>query len=133
MTKEQLEWLIAGSIIAIVLIVFICLIVADVKKNKDKYVVNREKMRELEDERLQATCETITTHATVVDMACGVNALGIKQPKAVKYFVIQFKQDNGNLVNLSVPEEFYDGFDVGLSGILTMVDGELHSFEPDEE
>ena len=51
----------------------------------------------------------------------------------VKYFVIKFKNDDGEVFDIHVPQEYYDGFDVGLSGVLSLVDGKLNSFLPDDE
>ena len=88
----------------------------------------------MEDEQLRDDGELLTVPAEVVDMACGAKSIGYqnhKQPKAVKFFAVQFKDDEGTLCDLAVPEESYDGFDVGLCGTLTLIDGMLYGFEPD--
>ncbi len=125
-------WLICGIIIGVILAVFIPIIIWDLKKNTK--FLTKEQKRALEDEQLNAEGEIITTHAEVVDMACGVNTIGYqayKQPKAVKYFVIKFKNDNGDFLNVFVSEEMYQEFDIGFSGMLTLIDGNLDSFVPD--
>ncbi len=136
MTLEQQIWLVGGILLAILLAVGIPMIIIDFKKNKDKYVITKEQMRAWEDERLDDEGEIITFHAEVVDMACGVNMIGYqayKQPKAVKQFIISFKNDDGEILHLPVSEEIYEGFDCGLTGTLTLIDGRLDSFEPDSE
>ena len=75
---------------------------------------------------------TVTTRATVVDQTCCVKMVGIKTPKTVKEFVIVFQSENGDILKLNVPEEMYDGFEQGQTGILSIIDGELYGFELEE-
>ena len=72
---------------------------------------------------------TETVRATVIDMACSAEMVGTKMPKAVRNFVIIFQAENGEILKINVPEEMYDGFDKGQTGILTLADGDLYSFE----
>lgn len=76
---------------------------------------------------------TVTTRATVVDQTCCVKMVGIKAPKTVKEFVIVFQSENGDILKLNVPEEMYDGFEQGQTGILSIRDGELYGFELEEK
>jgi len=115
---------IGAAFIAILILISIL----DSIKNRGK----TKTVKELEEERLAAEPEIITLHAEVIDMICGVNTVGHKTPKALKYFVIKFKADDGNILNIPVPEESYDGFDVGLAGELTLINGEIGSFVPDD-
>ena len=98
-------------------------------KNKDKI---REDAYALEEQKLNDEGLVCTVHAEVINMECGVNTVGHKEPKATKYFIITFKCDDGELLHVSVPEAFYTGFEIGLVGMLTLVDGQLKSFELDE-
>lgn len=126
MTTEMWMLLIGGiAVLGIVAIPFI-----DIIKNKDKY---RAEVYENEEKRLNDEGETVEVHAEVVDMNCGVNTVGHKEPKTLKLFIITFKLDDGELMSLSVPEVFYTGFDIGLKGTLTLIDGQLSSFELEEE
>ena len=126
MTTEMWMLLIGGiAVLGIVAIPFI-----DIIKNKDKY---RAEVYENEEKRLNDEGETVEVHAEVVDMNCGVNTVGHKEPKTLKRFIITFKLDDGELMSLSVPEVFYTGFDIGLKGTLTLIDGQLSSFELEEE
>ena len=126
MTIEMWLLLVSGIVVfGLISIPFIDLI-----KNKDKH---RAKVYEDEEKRLNDEGETVEVHAEVVDMKCGVNTVGHKEPKALKCFIIIFKLDDGELMSLSVPEVFYTGFDIGLKGTLFLIDGQLSSFELDEE
>ena len=134
MTHEQKTYLFAGILIAAIIVIGIALIVWDLKRNKNK-IPTKEEIRAMEDEILADEGEILTMHAKVLDMACGVKSIGYqnhKQPKAVKFFIITFENDQGKSFSIPVAEGMYDGFDVGLSGTLTLVDGQLLSFEPDD-
>lgn len=72
---------------------------------------------------------TETVRATVIDMVCSAEMVGTKMPKAVRNFVIIFQTEDGEILKINVPEEMYDGFDKGQTGILTLADGDLYSFE----
>ena len=87
-----------------------------------------------EEEMLNDMGTVTSLHAEVVDMACGVTSIGyqnFKQPRAEKYFIITFKDDNGESLQISVDEELYGGFEIGMKGNLTLIDGQLSSFELD--
>ena len=131
-TEKLLLW---GGIAIFVIITFGIIVgILDYRKNKDKYLT-KEQYRELEEARLNDEGEITTAHAEVIDLECGVTTIGYqayKQPKAVKYFIIHFKYDNGDIIKIPVNEEMYHGFDIGLAGTLTLIDGQLNSFELDE-
>ena len=76
---------------------------------------------------------TVTIKATVVDQTCCVKMVGIKTPKTVKEFVIVFQSENGDILKLNVPEEMYDGFEQGQTGVLSIIDGVLYGFELEEK
>lgn len=59
--------------------------------------------------------------------------VGIKNPKAIREFFVYFEKDNGEKFELAVSEDVYDGFETGMSGLLTTVDGQLYSFVPDDK
>ena len=75
----------------------------------------------------------VTVHATVTNQACCVRSVGIKLPKTVRIFTIEFQTDDGETIHLDVPEETYDGFEIGQVGDLTTVDGELFSYVLDSD
>lgn len=130
MTETEKLLLLGGIAIFVIIIIGIL----DYRKNKDKYLT-KEQYRELEEARLNDEGEITNAHVEVVDLECGVTTIGYqayKQPKAVKYFIIHFKYDNGDIIKIPVNEEMYEGFDIGLTGTLTLIDGKLKSFELDE-
>lgn len=70
--------------------------------------------------------------ATVADMACGVEVRGTKTVRAVKYFRVCFVLEGGESLTLEIPEEMYEGIEVGQTGKMTLVDGQLYGFEPED-
>ena len=73
--------------------------------------------------------ETVEMTVKVIDQTCSAKMVGTKTPKAVNEFIITFESTDGKVFKLSVPEECYDGFDIGQVGRLTTVNGELYGFE----
>ena len=71
-------------------------------------------------------------NAKVIGQNCAVRMVGTKTPKTVREFVVSFESETGEIFNLPVKEEVYDGFEIGQTGLLTMVDKELYSFVPSE-
>ena len=126
--------IIALGVVILILIAFAVAIVyllRDYKKNPDRYIVTRES----EEAKLNDEGDITTSHAEVIDMTCSVNTVGYqayKQPRAERHFTIKFKSDSGEITVVSVSEEMYGEFDIGLTGTLTLIDGQIHSFELDE-
>ena len=97
---------------------------------------SKEEMMAEEDERLDAEGEIFETHAEVVDMACDTVSVGYqayKLPKAEKHFYVKFRDDDGQIYDIRVSEEYYFAFEKGQTGTLTLLDGKLDSFVLDEE
>ncbi len=133
MSDKQIILLVGGAIVAALIVWIIILIVKDYKKGKAEN--RREKIREAEEETLNDMGTVTSIHAEVVDMTCGVTSVGyqnFKMPKAEKYFIITFKDDKEESLQILVDEELYGGFEIGMKGNLTLIDGQLSSFEPDE-
>mgnify|MGYP003304168340 FL=1 len=72
---------------------------------------------------------TIEMNATVVDMMCSTRVVGQKSVKSVEEFFVCFKTENNDIIKLKVLKEMYDGFEIGQTGKLQLVDGELFGFE----
>ena len=70
-------------------------------------------------------------HVSVVEQHCRVDAVGTRSFRNVKTFLIRVRDDFGNEREILLPEELYDAFEVGQVGTLTLVDGEVYSFELD--
>ena len=113
-------------IIAAIVISVMAFVIAGIKYKKD-----HPDGVEAEIEKMFIDPESVTTtvKATVIDMACSAEMVGTKMPKAVRNFVVIFQTENGEILKINVPEEMYDGFDKGQTGILTLADGDLYSFE----
>ena len=113
-------------IIAAIVLSVMAFVIAGIKYKKD-----HPDGVEAEIEKMFIDPESVTTtvRATVIDMACSADMVGIKMPKAVRTFVIIFQTENGEILKINVPEEIYDGFDKGQTGVLTLADGDLYSFE----
>ena len=126
----MIPWIIGGIIIAVMLAICIPIIVKDVKKNKDSYVISPERMREMEDERLNAEAVITDFDAEIVNMVCGTGMVGsYRLPKSQKTFLAIFKKADGEIIELAVSEEIYLSLEVGMSGKVTLLDGRLDSFE----
>ena len=137
MTPELIGSLVIAAIMVVIIVIIIFRSKADINGTRVIEAKNDENDSPLsEDESVEAEVQTVTMHAHVIDMACSVKSVGeqcYKQPKAVKTFIIKFKNDMGEILDLTVPEEIYEGFDKGLTGSLTIIDGKLDSFVPDED
>ena len=104
-----------GSVFLLILII--------ITEKKAKKQVNAN------EENLEEEFEKDSFFATVTDMHCSTEVIGIRNPKNVRSFAITFELEGHEVFVLPVNEEQYDGFDIGQRGILTVVDGELYSFE----
>lgn len=72
--------------------------------------------------------ETVKFRAEIVNLSCRVDMVGIKTPKTVTIYTVEFKTDEKEIIKLEIPQEMYDGLEIGQSGELTLVEGELYSF-----
>ena len=119
-------------LIPVFIVVFILIFVLDQKINKEKYAAMMKEKEEEEDEEFEREAEIVTVHAEIVDMVCGTGMVGsYRLPKSSKTFIIKFSADSGEVYELSVPEEYYLELSVGQTGTLTLVEGNLDSFELD--
>ena len=119
-------------LIPVFIVVFILIFVLDQKINKEKYAAMMKEKEEEEDEEFEREAEIVTVHAEIVDMVCGTGMVGsYRLPKSSKTFIIKFSADSGEVYELSVPEEYYLELSVGQTGTLTIVEGNLDSFELD--
>ncbi len=72
--------------------------------------------------------ETVKFHATVIDLFCRTEMSGTKTPRSVKVFTVVFETDDKKQIKLDIPEEMYNGIEIGQSGEVTVVEDELYSF-----
>ena len=116
-----------GVMIAVILFT----LVFDLKKNGKKY---EKQMEEREAEIFAEEAVSESFHAEITDMICGTGMVGsYRLPKSEKAFLIILKNDGGDLYQLRVDEEIYTSLEVGMRGVLTILEGRLDSFELDEE
>ena len=63
-------------------------------------------------------------------MVCGTGMVGSYHlPKSQKTFLVVFKNENGELREICVSEDVYISLEVGMRGMLTLLDENLDSFE----
>ena len=74
----------------------------------------------------------LCVHAKVSKMECATRYVGIKQPKLIKDFLVFFEDDEGTEYRLLVDEADYCALEEGMTGMLTLIDGQLNGFELDE-
>ena len=97
---------------------------------------NRHSIREEAERQEEARCNiefyNVEIRASVIDQSCAVKTVGIKSPKTKTIFTVVFQTEQEEILTFQVPEEMYEGLEVGQTGLLTVVDGELYGFAPDE-
>lgn len=111
--------------IAFSILFFIIMMVCG-KHEKDKI----ESTQSIENDK---DFESVEINAEVIDLACTTRMVGVKYQKSIEEYFVIFKRDNGEKLSFSVSKDFYDGFEIGQSGVLTLVDGEVYSFIPTNE
>ena len=125
MITPELLFSLAGVIgIALVLFLFIYLF-----RNRKILRADAEQQTEI---RCNTEFVTQELRATVLDQTCEVKLVGTKTPKATKIFTVVFRTEDDKVLSFHVPEEMYDGFEKGQTGVLTVVDGELYGFAIEE-
>ena len=125
MITPELLFSLAGVIgIALVLFLFIYLF-----RNRKILRADAEQQTEI---RCNTEFVTQELRATVLDQTYEVKLVGTKTPKATKIFTVVFRTEDDKVLSFHVPEEMYDGFEKGQTGVLTVVDGELYGFAIEE-
>lgn len=92
-----------------------------------------EQQRQSQEDPFEPKFATQEVRATVLDHTCEVKLVGTKTPKATKIFTVVFRTEDDEVLSFNVPEEMYDGFEKGQTGMLTVVDGELYGFALTED
>ena len=96
-----------------------------------KHKMTKEEQEVYYEEYFANEGEITLTYAEVVDMSCGTKVIGSKSVKCVESYVVVFRTEKGEILPIDVDHEMYDSIDVGMHGLLRLVDGHLNSFEPD--
>ena len=123
---DDLFWIIIAAFAA-VLVICIAVIIKEVKKTK----MTKEEQEAYYEEYFANEGDITLTYAEVVDMACGTKVVGSRSPKCVESYVVTFRTEKGEILQIDVDHEMYDAIDIGMAGMLRLVDGRLNSFEPD--
>ncbi len=112
--------------------VIICFIMGIRQYKREKTKQKNNHTNKNNNETIEPKYTINKTRATVIEQICCVKMVGTKTPKTIREFSIAFEVKDGDIVKINVPKEMYDGFEEGQIGILTTLDGELYSFEPEE-
>ncbi len=71
-------------------------------------------------------------YAKVIDIKCDIgynkNVKGIRTPELIKNFMVSFELEHGEVITLCVPEEYYDAFEIGQEGMLTLANEKFVAF-----
>lgn len=117
-------------LVSVFVVFVIALVVFDKMKNKRKKVEQpQNEVDPYSEEIFEQEIVKSEMRVSVVDQFCRVEMVGIRSPKSVEIFTVVFETDEGKSLKFDVLKEIYDGIDVGKRGILTVVNGELYSFE----
>ena len=117
-------------LVSVFVVFVIALVVFDKMKNKRKKVEQpQNEVDPYSEEIFEQEIVKSEMRVSVVDQFCRVEMVGIRSPKSVEIFTVVFETDEGKSLKFDVLKEIYDGIDVGQRGILTVVNGELYSFE----
>lgn len=118
----------------VLFVIFIIAVVAFLVFSVIMYIrqCKRNKLKKeqpvIEAPKIKDEFETVRFHATVVDLFCRAEMVGAKTPRSVKVFTVVFESDDKKKIKVNVTEEMYDGIEIGQSGEITLVEGELYSF-----
>lgn len=115
-------------LIIVLVIIFIALLIFLVyainKIIKEKSWVNNDEKVLTEDDLLKEI-EYTEIPAVIVNMECGVKALGNKYAKSVERYLITFESDDGQKLEYDVDKESYLESDKGMCVILHYADGDF--------
>ena len=130
MLSDNTATIIILCLVSVFAVFVIVLVVFDKMKNKRKKVEQpQNEVDPYSEEIFEQEIVKSEMRVSVVDQFCRVEMVGIRSPKSVEIFTVVFETDEGKSLKFDVLKEIYDGIDVGKRGILTVVNGELYSFE----
>jgi len=119
------EWMIV--ILGALLLVLCTVGIIYAVKNRDKIRANAQR----EAEALFTEPEAFTARAEVIDQRCAVRSEGTRIARTVTEFCVYFRTEAGEEIALLVPEAYYHSIEIGQTGLVTIVNGELYSFDID--
>ena len=81
-----------------------------------------------EEVQIKTEFETEKFKGEVIDLNYHEEMVGHMTPKLVKNYTVVFQTDDNEKVKIKIPQDMYDGLEVGQYGEVTLVEGELYSF-----
>ncbi len=81
-----------------------------------------------EEVQIKDEFETEKFKGEVIDLNYCEEMVGHMTPKLVKTYTVVFQTDDNEKVKIKIPQDMYDGLEVGQYGEVTLVEGELYSF-----
>lgn len=72
--------------------------------------------------------ETVKVQAEIIDLYSHEETVGLVVPKTEKFYTVIFQTEDNERIEIEIPQEMYDGLEVGQRGELTLVEGDLYSF-----
>lgn len=127
MIFEDVFTTVSFIVLFLVVLTFVIAIVIQINRNKKIHRSDTPEKSIKTDLNYEFT--TTEMNATVVDMMCNTRVVGQKSVKSVEEFFLCFKTESNDIIKLKVLKEMYDGFEIGQTGKLRLVDGELFGFE----
>ena len=113
--------------------IFTFLIFYGIMMNKEEKRQKAQKATRDLSEDTPPEVQTVDLNVKVIDLKFETHYEGIKLPKLIKTFLVFFEDENGKVFSIEVSEENFDAFEIGQKGLLTLEDGQLYSFQLDEE
>ena len=111
------------SFIVLFLVVITFVIAIGIQINRNKKIHRSDTREKNIKTDLNYEFTTTETNATVVDMMCNARVIGQKSVKSIEEFFVCFRTENNDIIKLKVLKEIYDGFEIGQTGKLQLVDG----------
>ena len=122
MTKEQLILLIGGVFALAILAIIIPIAINSFRNKRGKYKNRRAR----EDEMLENAITVKKVNAQVINVGCNIIT---EENRQIKQFLVSFRTEEDEFLHFYVTEAYHDAFEFGQRGLLTLVDGNLDSFE----
>lgn len=82
----------------------------------------------LEEVQIKTEFETEKFRGEVIDLNYCEEMVGHMTPKLVKTYTVVFQTEDNKKVKIKIPQDMYDGLEVGQYGEVTLVEGDLYSF-----
>ena len=78
--------------------------------------------------QIKTEFETEKFNGEVIDLNYREEMIGHMTPKLVKTYTVVFRTNDKRTVRIEIPQDMYDGLEVGQCGEVTIAEGDLYSF-----